>query len=85
MTDVATGWTETSAVKNKAQIWVFQTLKEKRRKLLFELFKGDSDNGGEFINAHLAQYCQREKITFTGSRPLQKNDNCYVEEKNYSV
>lgn len=54
LTDVATGWTETSAVKNKAQIWVFQTLKEKRRKLLFELFKGDSDNGGEFINAHLA-------------------------------
>jgi len=85
LTDVATGWTETRAVKNKAQIWVFQALKEIRRKLPFELLGVDSDNGGEFINAHLAQYCQREKITFTRSRPLRKNDNCYVEEKNYSV
>jgi hypothetical protein len=26
-----------------------------------------------------------EKITFTRSRTYKKNDNCYIEQKNYSV
>lgn len=30
MTDVFTGWTETQAVKNKAQVWVFEALKQIR-------------------------------------------------------
>lgn len=85
LTDVATGWTESRAVKNKAQIWVFQALKEIRKRLPFDLLGLDSDNGGEFINAHLTKYCQEQEITFTRSRPLRKNDNCYVEEKNYSA
>lgn len=85
LTDVATGWTESRAVKNKAQIWVFQALKEIRKRLPFDLLVLDSDNGGEFINAHLTKYCQEQEITFTRGRPLRKNDNCYVEEKNNSA
>lgn len=45
----------------------------------------DSDNGSEFINAHLIAYCKQEGITFTRSRPYRKNDNCFVEEKNYTL
>jgi hypothetical protein len=45
----------------------------------------DSDNGSEFINSHLVAYCGREGINFTRSRPYRKNDNCYVEQKNYTV
>ena len=41
--------------------------------------------GGEFINHHLKRYCQEEEISFTRSRPYRKNDNCFVEQKNYSV
>ena len=41
--------------------------------------------GGEFINNHLVRYCHRNEITFTRSRPYRKNDNCFVEQKNYSV
>jgi hypothetical protein len=85
MTDVATGWTELVAVRNKAQVWVFEALQQVRRRLPFPLFGLDSDNGGEFINHHLQRYCQKEGITFTRSRPYRKNDNCYVEQKNYSV
>ncbi len=51
----------------------------------FSLLGLDSDNGAEFINHHLVRYCQQEQITFTRSRPLRKNDNCFVEQKNYSV
>lgn len=85
MTDVCTGWTETQAVKNKARVWVFEALKEIRRHLPFKLLGIDSDNGSEFINQHLYCYCEQEKITFTRARPYRKNDNCYVEQKNYSV
>lgn len=85
VTDVATGWTETQAVKNKAQQWVFEALKDIRGRLPFPLLGIDSDNGGEFINNQLYRYCQEEKITFTRTRSYRKNDNCFVEQKNYSV
>jgi hypothetical protein len=85
LTDVSTGWTELAAVKNRAQVWVFQALQEIRQRLPFPLLGLDSDNGGEFINHHLKRYCEREEITFTRSRPYRKNDNCFVEQKNYSV
>ncbi|BER91888.1 transposase family protein [Atrimonas thermophila] len=85
VTDVLTGWTETQAVKNKAQKWVFEALEQIRAQLPFPLLGIDSDNGGEFINHQLIRYCQKEQIVFTRSRPSKKNDNCYVEQKNWTV
>jgi hypothetical protein len=85
LTDIATTWTETLAVRNKAQAWVFAALKEMRPKLPFSLLGIDSDNGSEFINKDLLAYCQQQKLSFTRSRPYRKNDNCFVEQKNYSV
>lgn len=85
ITDVATGWTELAAVPNKAQKWVFEALQELRKRLPFTVLGLDSDNGSEFINHHLVAYCAEQKITFTRSRPYRKNDNCYVEQKNWSV
>lgn len=85
VTDVCTGWTETMAVRNKSQVAVFEALLEIRKRLPFDLLGIDSDNGSEFINDHLFRYCAQEKITFTRARPYRKNDNCFVEQKNYSV
>ena len=84
-TDVATTWTETIAVRNKAQSHVFAAIKQVRKNPPFALLGLDSDNGSEFINDQLLQYCRQEKITFTRSRPYRKNDNCFVEQKNYSI
>jgi len=84
-TDIATTWTETRAVRNKAQAHVFAALQKVRKDLPFGLLGLDSDNGSEFINDQLLRYCRQEKITFTRSRPYRKNDNCYVEQKNYSI
>src|SRR5215212_2282212 len=39
----------------------------------------------KFINHDLLRYCQQQRLTFTRARPYRKNDNCYVEQKNYSV
>lgn len=85
VTDVASAWTENAAVINKAQVWVFEALKDIRARLPFPLLGIDSDNGSEFINNHLLRYCQQEKITFTRGRAGKKNDGCFVEQKNYSV
>ncbi len=84
-TDIATGWTETRAVRNKAQVHVFAALKEIRASLPFPLLGIDSDNGTEFINHELLRYCKDKRITFTRSRAYKKNDGCYVEQKNWSV
>jgi len=85
LTDIATTWTETAAVRNKSQERVFEALKKLRENLPFPLRGIDSDNGSEFINHELEGYCRKEKITFTRSRPARKNDNCFVEQKNWSV
>jgi len=84
-TDIATGWEEMVAVKNKAQVWVFSGIKNIKERLPFSMLGIDSDNGAEFINAHLIRYCEEHKITFTRSRPYRKNDSCFVEQKNWSV
>jgi hypothetical protein len=85
VTDICTTWTETEALRNKAQKWVFDGLKDIRQRLPFDLLGIDSDSGAEFINNHLKAYCDDEHITFTRGRSYRKNDNCYVEQKNYSV
>ena len=85
MTDIATGWTETRAVINKAQKHVFDGIVLIRQRLPFPLLGIDSDNGSEFINHELYRYCKQERLVFTRSRSYQKNDGCYVEQKNWTV
>jgi hypothetical protein len=85
VTDVATGWTDLQAVENKAQSRVFAALQHTRRSLPFDLRGIDSDNGGEFINNELWRYCEQEGLTFTRGRVGRKNDNPFVEQKNWSV
>lgn len=83
--DMATGWTECLALPNKTQWAVHEAIQEMRKHLPFPLLGIDSDNGSEFINDLLYRYCLEEKITFTRSRPYQKNDQAHVEQKNWSV
>jgi hypothetical protein len=85
VTDLATGWTECLALLHKSHLLVAEAIRELRLRLPFALLGIDSDNGSEFINALLYNYCQEEKITFTRSRPYRKNDQAHVEQKNWSV
>jgi hypothetical protein len=92
--DVSTGWTECLAVRQRNQQTVFEAIQAMRARLPFPLLGIDSDNGSEFtlapdasagVNDLLYRYCLAEKITFTCSRPYQKNDQAHVEQKNWSV
>jgi hypothetical protein len=83
--DIASGWNCSRALKNKAQVWILAGVQKIQAKLPFPLRGLDSDNGSEFINETLYNFCVEHKITFTRSRPYRKNDSCFVEQKNYSV
>jgi hypothetical protein len=85
VTDVCTTWTECIGVWGQGQAGVFAGLQAVRKRLPFPLLGIDSDNGSEFLNAHLVRYCEGEHITFTRSRPYWKNDQAHVEQKNWSV
>jgi len=86
LTDVHTQWTETRAVWNKGQHAVQQRIKEVEAALPFAIVGFDSDNGGEFINWHLANYflLRKQAVAFTRSRAYRKNDNARVEQKNWT-
>ena len=84
-TAIHTAWTECVATPNKAQVHVFAAIKQARQRLPFALLGIDSDNGSEFINDQLYRYCVQEQITFTRGRAGRKNDNPYVEQKNWSI
>ncbi len=84
MTDIATGWTINRSVKNKAAVWVLEAIDFASKQFPFPILGIDSDNGSEFINAHLFEYCGQRKITFTRSRSGNKNDGAHVEQKNWT-
>jgi hypothetical protein len=84
MTDIHTTWVETGAVLGKSQVRVQEALEQLRQQLPFALLGIDSDNGSEFINAHLHGYCQAQQIQFTRGRPYKKDDNAHVEQKNWT-
>lgn len=85
VTDIASGWTENRTVKNKARKWVVEAMDAVAADFPFPIKGIDSDNGAEFINAHLLAYCEKNQITFTRSRPGHKNDGAHVEQKNWAV
>jgi len=85
LTDVATGWTECLPLLARTSDQVLKALERARTLFPFPILGLDTDNGSEFINEELFAYCEREHLTFTRGRPEQKNDQCYVEEKNRSV
>jgi hypothetical protein len=84
LTDIHTTWVETAAVLGKSQVAVQRALEELREALPFRLQGIDSDNGSEFINQHLWDYCQRQEIQFTRGRPYKKDDNAHIEQKNWT-
>src|SRR5262245_1715707 len=84
LTDIHTTWVESAAVLGKSQRAVQTALEELRQALPFRLRGIDSDNGSEFINQHLYDYCQAHEIQFTRGRPYKKNDNAHIEQKNWT-
>ena len=84
MVEIFSGWSEQVAVLGKGEQGIVKAVNEVKNNVCFNLLGLDSDSGGEFINWHLVRYCKQNGLFFTRSRPDRKNDNAYVEQKNYT-
>ena len=85
MTDFNSQWTEFFPLITKNAEEVIVALKEAKTTIPFPILGIDTDNGSEFINNALYDFCKKQKIEFTRSRPYKKNDQAHVEEKNGSI
>lgn len=82
--EINSGWWEGEAVLGRAQHRVFSALRTIRRRSPF-LWKGiDADNDPMFINHQMYRYAARSRLKFTRSRAYHKNDNAYIEQKNFT-
>lgn len=84
MVDVATGWSERVAVMGRGQRAMEAGFKHILGRVPFPLVELHPDNGSEFFNAHLVRFWKESVVGvhLSRSRPYQKNDNRFVEQKN---
>lgn len=82
-TCIASGWEEWEAVMGRGQIPTKEALDRARSRSPFPWLEIHSDTDKGFVNAHLFRYSQETNLGFSRSRPYKKNDNCYVEQKNW--
>jgi hypothetical protein len=82
--DVATGWSERTAVWGRGQAAMQAGFERVMARLPFAIIHLHPDNGGEFFNDHLVRFFGTAitGLTLSRSRPYAKNDNRFVEQKN---
>ncbi len=85
LTDIASGWTEAAPLVVREGGLLVETLDRVRLGLPFALRALDVDNGSEFVNESLINYCLTHGIELTRSRPWRKNDQAWIEQKNGAV
>ena len=85
LTDIASGWTEAAPIVVRESTLVVETLDRIRAGLPFALRAVDVDNGSEFVNDRLIEYCLSDGIELTRSRPYRKNDQAWVKQKNGAI
>ena len=84
MIDVATGWSERVAVLGRSYLVMKDAFQRIEQRLPFDVLELHPDNGNEFLNGHLVRFWHNlfHKPRLSRSRPWQKNDNRFVEQKN---
>jgi len=87
MIDVATGWSERTAVLGRGYAVMEDGFRRIHSRSPLPFREVHPDNGSEFFNDHVLRYWKEEAQVkqITRSRPWQKNDNRFVEQKNDSL
>jgi len=84
-TDVCSGWTEAVPLLAREQSLAAEGLDVICDSFPVPVIGLNPDNDGAFINDTLIDYCERRNLNLTRSRPHQKNDQAWVEQKNGAV
>lgn len=82
--DIATGWWEGEAILRRSQEATREGLDRLRKRLPFAIREIHPDNDTGLINELVWNYCQKAKIKMSRSRPYMKNDNAWVEQRNWT-
>jgi hypothetical protein len=91
LTDEKCGWTENRGCFGKCAKNVLPAIESAHNALPFNLAAINVDNGSEFLNSRVIEYfkylAEKKVIPFpmTRSRSYRKNDNCHVEQKNWTT
>jgi len=87
MVDVATGWSELTAIFGRSFRVMENGFDFILSRLPFPVKEIHPDNGGEFFNEHLLRFWSQRiaGLDISRSRPFKKNDNRFIEENNLSL
>ena len=82
--DIATNWWEGEAIAVRSQRAAKEGLSQIRDRVPFRIRELHPDNDSALVNDLLWDWTQQEKIRLSRSRPYKKNDNAWVEQKNWT-
>jgi hypothetical protein len=84
LADIASGWWEGEPIPARTQKATQEAIERIRQRIPFPIREIHPDNDGGLINELLWGYCKQKGIRMSRSRPYQKNDNAWVEQRNWT-
>jgi len=82
--DIASNWWEGEAIAVRSQQAAKTGLTSMRSRFPFRIRELHPDNDSALVNDLLWDWCRGQRIRLSRSRPYQKNDNAWVEQKNWT-
>lgn len=82
--DIASGWWEGEAISSRSQQATKEGLEAIRARVPFRIREIHPDNDSGLVNDLLWRYCKGARIKMSRSRPYKKNDNAWVEQRNWT-
>jgi hypothetical protein len=82
--DIASGWWEGEPQMGRSQKASQESFDRLRRRFPFRIREAHPDNDSALLNELLWNYCHKRRIAMSRSRPYEKNDNAWVEQKNWT-
>jgi hypothetical protein len=82
--DIATNWWEGQAIAVRSQRATKEGLSQMQPRFPFRIRELHPDNDSALVNDLLWDWTQEKRIRLSRSRPYKKNDNAWVEQKNWT-
>jgi hypothetical protein len=82
--DIASSWWEGEAISSRSQQATQEGMEAIQGRVPFRVKEIHPDNDSGLINDLLWRYCKGTGIKMSRSRPYKKNDNAWVEQRNWT-
>lgn len=82
--DIASSWWEGEVISSRSQAATKEAMEAIRKRVPFRIKEIHPDNDSGMINELLWSFCKSVGIRMSRSRPYKKNDNAWVEQRNWT-